>query len=83
MANKFNHLNVPDQWNHYWSRYPQGYTIMESLIAWVSQVDAMVDEYNLTIEEVQAISTRILTEIEVLRTETLPENIGNILNEWL
>ncbi len=82
MTNKFNHLNVPDQWNHYWSRYPQGYTIMESLIAWVSQVDAMVDAYNLTVEEVQAISTRILTEIEVLRTETLPENIGNILNEW-
>ena len=43
---KFNHLNVPDQWQHYWTKYPEGYTILEALISWVTQVDAMVDHQN-------------------------------------
>lgn len=43
---KFNHLNVPDQWQHYWTKYPEGYTILEALISWVSQVDDMVDNVN-------------------------------------
>lgn len=43
---KFNHLKVPGQWKHYWSRYPEGYTIIEALITWVSQVDDMVDNQN-------------------------------------
>lgn len=49
---KFNHLNVPEHWQHYWSRYPEGYTILEALISWVSQVDDMVDNLNLTLEQV-------------------------------
>lgn len=43
---KFNHLNVPDSWRHYWTKYPEGYTVMEALISWVSQVDGMVDNVN-------------------------------------
>lgn len=42
----FKHLNVPDHWQHYWSKYPHGYTIMEALISWVSQVDQMTDNLN-------------------------------------
>lgn len=42
----FKHLHVPDHWEHYWSKYPQGYTIMEALISWVSQVDLMTDNVN-------------------------------------
>src|SRR5690625_3061938 len=42
----FGKLNVPDHWQQYWSRYPQGYTILEALINWVSQVDDMVDNVN-------------------------------------
>lgn len=43
---RFKHLNVPDTWQHYWSKYPEGYTILEALISWVSQVDSMVDNVN-------------------------------------
>lgn len=46
MSKKFKHLRVPDHWEQYWSRYPQGYTILEALINWVSQVDDMVDNVN-------------------------------------
>lgn len=50
MYKKFNHLNIPDQWQHYWTRYPQGFTVLESLIEWVGQVDNMVDYFNKTDE---------------------------------
>lgn len=43
---KFPHLKVPDQWNTYFSKYPQGYTILEALIEWVGQVDNMADHIN-------------------------------------
>jgi hypothetical protein len=39
----FSPLNVPDQWNQYFTKYPQGYTILEALLNWVQQVDDMVD----------------------------------------
>lgn len=42
----FHHLNVPNQWQHYWSKYPEGYTILEALLNWVKQVDDMVDNVN-------------------------------------
>lgn len=42
----FNKLNIPTQWEQYWSKYPNGYSIMEALIDWVSQVDDMVDTQN-------------------------------------
>jgi hypothetical protein len=43
---KFDYLNVPDQWNQYFTKYPQGYTILEALLNWVQQVDDMVDNVN-------------------------------------
>lgn len=46
MYNNFKHLNIPDHWQHEWTRYPQGFTILESLIDWVNQVDEMTDNVN-------------------------------------
>lgn len=43
---RFQHLNVPSHWETYWTKYPEGYTILEALINWVGQVDAMVDNQN-------------------------------------
>lgn len=42
----FEHLDIPKQWQHYWTKYPEGYTMMEALIKWVSQVDKMTDNVN-------------------------------------
>lgn len=67
----YNHLNVPHCWQHYYSKYPQGMTIMESLLEWVAQVDGMVDTMNLTIEEVTNFKENIL-----------PANLQTILIEW-
>jgi hypothetical protein len=43
---KFGHLDVPDQWGQYFTKYPQGYTILEALLNWVQQVDDMTDNVN-------------------------------------
>ena len=71
---KFNHLNVPDQWQHYWTKYPEGYTIMEALISWVSQVDGMVDNVNDW-------NTYLEKFVEQFDTELQNTLIG-VLNDW-
>lgn len=48
----FKHLHVPDTWEQYWTRYPNGYTMLEALINWVGQVNDMVDTVNHNNEHV-------------------------------
>lgn len=43
---QFKYLRIPPHWEQYWTRYPNGYTILEALIDWVSQVEKMVDNVN-------------------------------------
>ena len=66
---KFNHLNVPDHWRHYWSRYPEGYTILEALISWVNQVDDMVDNQNKLNADVEQYRNEINASVEQFRNE--------------
>lgn len=42
----FDKLQTPNTWQQYWTRYPQGYTILEALIHFVSQVNEMVENVN-------------------------------------
>lgn len=71
---KFNHLDVPTSWQHYWTRYPEGYTVMEALITWVSQVDAMVDNVN---------SWNTYLDDFVLQFDTnLQNTVTGILEDW-
>lgn len=46
MYRKFKPLNIPDGWEQYWSKYPNGYTIMEALIDWVSQTNDLSNNVN-------------------------------------
>lgn len=71
---KFNHLNVPDSWQHYWTKYPEGYTIMEALISWVSQVDRMIDNVNNWNDYLESFVSQF--------DEELQTTVGNILNDW-
>lgn len=45
---RFRHFNIPHTWEQYWTQYPEGYTIMESLIDWIGQVNDMTDVLNDT-----------------------------------
>jgi hypothetical protein len=71
----FNHLNVPDQWNQYFTKYPQGYTILEALLNWVQQVDDMVDNVNDW-------NTYLDNFVKTFDTD-LQEQVRIILTEWL
>lgn len=43
---RFNNLNVPDTWRQYYTKYPEGYTILESLLNWVQQVNDLTENVN-------------------------------------
>lgn len=78
---RFNHLNVPDQWNNYFTRYPQGYTILEALLNWVGQVDNMVDNQNrlnLTVENYRIELDDFINKFD----PHLKAEIVKILGEW-
>ena len=51
----FKHLHIPDHWEQYWSRYPNGYTLLEALISWTTQVNNMVDSQNHVSDQMTAL----------------------------
>ena len=78
---KFNHLNVPTHWQNYWTRFPEGYTILEALIQWVSQVDNMVDNQNTLNETVETYGNRLDDFIGKFDGR-LQEEVTHILSDW-
>lgn len=78
----FNHLHVPDHFQVAMSKYPHGLSMLESLLSWVSQVDEMVDAYNLTRAEFEALQKTVDTAIETLWATVVPETISETLDLW-
>lgn len=79
--NRFNHLNVPETWQHYWSKYPEGYTILEALLNWVKQVDSMVDNQNQLNVTVTNFGNR-LDEFIKQFDDDLQAEVIKTLSEW-
>lgn len=73
MSKKFRHLCVPEQWRPYWSRYPEGYTILEALINWVSQVNDMTDNLNEINETMDNFIATFDTNLQDKVIQTLSE----------
>ena len=48
----YQYLHVPDHWQQYWSKYPNGFTVLEALISWTSQVNDMIKTLNKTTDHV-------------------------------
>ena len=81
MSKKFNHLNIPSHWQSYWTRFPEGHTILEALIQWVSQVDEMVDNQNKLSDTVSNYGTRLDQFIDQF-DGNLSEKVIDTLGEW-
>lgn len=81
MYRKFKPLNIPDGWEQYWSKYPNGYTILEALIGWVSQVDDMVKNQNELTDTVKSFGERIDDFINQFGVE-LQATVTDTLQEW-
>lgn len=43
---KFNRLEIPKQWQEYWTKYPHGYTIIEAITSWVNETNPIIDRMN-------------------------------------
>jgi lysophospholipase L1-like esterase len=82
---KFDYLNVPDQWNQYFTKYPQGYTILEALLNWVQQVDDMVDnqnDLNTTWEEWAATNNKTIADFIAQFDTHLQTTVTDTLTDW-
>lgn len=82
----FKHLCIPDHWRHYWTRYPEGYTILEALISWTTQVNDMVDQLNkntISIEEFKEEVNKQLADFLDRFQDNLSEEVVRELTEWL
>ena len=92
MSKQFNHLNIPSHWQSYWTRFPEGHTILEALIQWVSQVDEMVDSYNELTDHVDSFKESVNNTTDGFREEldtflrqfddNLAINVIATLTEW-
>lgn len=71
---RFNHLNVPLHWETFYTKYPEGYTILEALINWVGQVDSMVDNVNEWNDYLDSFVQTFDKELQ--------EKVTDILIEW-
>ena len=83
---KFIHLHVPETWQHYWTKYPEGYTILESLMSWVTQVDNMVDQLNKNTLDIRDFIEKITDFINDFTDkfgEKLAMEVVAQLTEWL
>lgn len=60
----YSHLNIPDQWNEYFSKYPNGYTILEAVINWAGQVNDMTDTLNSTTDYVNNFMATFDTDLD-------------------
>lgn len=94
--NHYNKLHIPDHWEHYWSKYPNGYTLLEALISWTSQVNDMISSYNHMSDDMVALDRNFRALEKELRASwngykdhtektytDFREEILTILNNWI
>lgn len=77
----FKPLHVPETWQHFWSKYPEGYTILESLMSWVSQVDEMSKWQNKLTDKYFDMDKLVADFIEDFGGN-LDNTVTDILEEW-
>lgn len=71
---KFNKLDVPYQWEEYWTKYPHGYTIFEALCSWLTEVNDMVDNINDI--------NKYISEFEDRWQGEMKTEVKKLLSEW-
>lgn len=94
--NHYNKLHIPDHWEHYWSKYPNGYTLLEALISWTSQVNDMIVSYNHMSDDMGALDRNFRALDKELRASWVGykdhtektytdfrEELFTILNNWI
>ena len=78
---RFDRLNIPHKWKDYFSEYPNGLTLIEAMIQWVSQVNDMVDLQNNLTTTVEDYRDELDDFISKFSGE-LQETVTDILDDW-
>lgn len=71
---KFRQLEIPKQWEEYWTKYPHGYTIIEAITSWVNQTNPIIDRMNYWEDYLQ----RYVEEFD----RELQGKVESTLSEW-
>src|SRR5699024_127800 len=92
----FKHLHVPEHWEQYWSKYPNGYSMLEAIINWVGQVNDMVDVSNETSEQINCLQRNFNALEKELRAswagykdhtektyKDFRDEVYTIINNWI
>lgn len=92
----FKHLHIPDGWEQYWSKYPNGYSLMEALINWVGQVNDMVEVSNEVSDQITCLQRNFNALDKELRAswagykesttkqyEDFRDEVHTIINNWI
>lgn len=61
---KFNLLEIPQQWQEYWTKYPHGYTIIEAITSWVNETNPIIDRMNYWEDYLQKYVEEFDTELQ-------------------
>ena len=70
---KFNLLEIPQQWQEYWTKYPHGYTIIEAITSWVNETNPVIDRMNYWENYLQSYVEEFDTELQGKVEATLSE----------
>lgn len=86
MSKKFKQLLVPEGYRHYWSKYPEGYTILEALLNWVDSVNQLtenVNDWNIYLDDfVENFDEKLRPTVrEMLNEMEQDGRLADIINE--
>lgn len=79
---RFEHIHIPSHWEHYWTKYPEGYTILEALFDWVKHVNLMTDNLNDMNEFIEKFDMEIREEVKETLLKWLEDGtLAEIISE--
>ena len=86
MSKKFKKLLVPEGYRHYWSKYPEGYTILEALLNWVDSVNQLtenVNDWNIYLDDfVETFDEKLAPTVRDMLNEMEQDGrLADIINE--
>lgn len=81
---KFNRLEIPKEWQEYWTKYPHGYTIIEAITSWVNETNPIIDRMNYWEDYLQKYVEEIDGEFAELKNDmtTLQTGFANVTADF-
>lgn len=79
-------ITVPSHWERYFTKYPNGYSILESFMEIVSKFNALLEEYEEIGDFVEETKEELFKELNDFLNrfdKNLENEVDDLLSEWL